>query len=365
MGGLIEWEIGFSYWWEGQADLARAALRVASARADSEIGRRSHLATMLATALAAALWDCDAPAEAAVVLANRLDIVERSMAVDPMCMGYVTAARVAGWEGREGRAFDLLHQLCAVGEARGLQRACVASLAEQIRMHARSGHARTCSTLVKQLEAICPIKSVSESGIWGALCKLQLSMAHAYAAISQTNYEAALELLAPAARLAARLRRGRDDIEITLLQALSLRRMHADDSALLNEGSSLARTRGLRRLVSDTYFDVIQMTRQEATQTALADRDALDTSATSAPTVARHNAFGLPHVLPNSLLTPKERDVLQLLAQHMSNKQIAMALGMGGETAKWHLKNLFSKLGAGTRKHVVDRARMLGILEGR
>ena len=68
-------------------------------------------------------------------------------------------------------------------------------------------------------------------------------------------------------------------------------------------------------------------------------------------------------VSPSRLLTPKEREVLQLLARNLSNKQIAMALAVGEETVKWHLKNLFGKFQAGTRQHVVARAYMLGILE--
>ena len=34
----------------------------------------------------------------------------------------------------------------------------------------------------------------------------------------------------------------------------------------------------------------------------------------------------------------------------------------GGATVKWHVKNLFLKLSAGTRKHAVDRARLLGLV---
>ena len=30
---------------------------------------------------------------------------------------------------------------------------------------------------------------------------------------------------------------------------------------------------------------------------------------------------------------------------------------------KWHLKNLFGKLNAGSRKHLLGQARMLGILD--
>ena len=65
----------------------------------------------------------------------------------------------------------------------------------------------------------------------------------------------------------------------------------------------------------------------------------------------------------SALLTPKEAEILGLLGRGMSNKRIALTLGIGAETVKWHLKNLFSKLSAGTREHAVDRARLLGLLE--
>ena len=55
--------------------------------------------------------------------------------------------------------------------------------------------------------------------------------------------------------------------------------------------------------------------------------------------------------------------MLHLLNKGMSNKLIARALDIGVETVKWHLKNLFQKLSAGTRKHAVDRARMLGLVD--
>ena len=62
-------------------------------------------------------------------------------------------------------------------------------------------------------------------------------------------------------------------------------------------------------------------------------------------------------------LTPKEREVLELLARSLSNKEIGLAMQVGEETIKWHMKNLFAKLDAGTRKQVVQRARILGLLE--
>jgi len=61
-------------------------------------------------------------------------------------------------------------------------------------------------------------------------------------------------------------------------------------------------------------------------------------------------------------LTPKERSILLLLARDFSNKEIAKSIDVSDETVKWHLKNLFNKLEAGSRKQAVTRARTLGFL---
>lgn len=68
------------------------------------------------------------------------------------------------------------------------------------------------------------------------------------------------------------------------------------------------------------------------------------------------------HATASMALTPKEREVLELLARNLSNKEIALAMDVGEETIKWHLKNLFGKLAAGTRKQAVQRAQLLGLL---
>ena len=46
--------------------------------------------------------------------------------------------------------------------------------------------------------------------------------------------------------------------------------------------------------------------------------------------------------------------MLGYLAQGMSNKEIARALDLGPETVKWHLKSVFAKLNAGSRRHAVN-----------
>lgn len=52
-------------------------------------------------------------------------------------------------------------------------------------------------------------------------------------------------------------------------------------------------------------------------------------------------------------LTGREVEVLQLIAQGMANKQIAVALGISEHTVKFHLSSLYSKLGAASRTEAI------------
>ncbi len=65
------------------------------------------------------------------------------------------------------------------------------------------------------------------------------------------------------------------------------------------------------------------------------------------------------HFVPESL-TPRESAVLDLLRSGMTNKQIARSIGISEQTVKYHLKNIYGKLGALGRAHAVaisDQAR--------
>jgi two-component system, NarL family, nitrate/nitrite response regulator NarL len=62
------------------------------------------------------------------------------------------------------------------------------------------------------------------------------------------------------------------------------------------------------------------------------------------------------------VLTPREREVLALLAAGASNKSIARALGLSVHTAKFHVASLIEKLGAGGRLEAVAIAIRTGLV---
>ena len=52
-------------------------------------------------------------------------------------------------------------------------------------------------------------------------------------------------------------------------------------------------------------------------------------------------------------LTPREREVLQLAAEGLANKQIALALEISEHTVKFHLSSLYTKLGVTSRTEAI------------
>ncbi len=62
-------------------------------------------------------------------------------------------------------------------------------------------------------------------------------------------------------------------------------------------------------------------------------------------------------------LTPREREVLTLLADGLSNRAIADALGISAHTVKFHVDGLLDKLAARSRTHAVVEAVRRGLLE--
>jgi len=70
----------------------------------------------------------------------------------------------------------------------------------------------------------------------------------------------------------------------------------------------------------------------------------------------------LSHRYPKVMLTPREVEVLSLVAQGMANKEIAKKLGIAIGTIKMHLQNILKKLGSSDRTQAVTIAVVRGIL---
>ena len=61
-------------------------------------------------------------------------------------------------------------------------------------------------------------------------------------------------------------------------------------------------------------------------------------------------------------LTPREVQVLELMAEGLSNKAIAEQLAISDQTAKFHVASISGKLGASNRTDAVRRAVRRGLI---
>jgi DNA-binding CsgD family transcriptional regulator len=79
--------------------------------------------------------------------------------------------------------------------------------------------------------------------------------------------------------------------------------------------------------------------------------------------LSRRSPEGTKADPPVESLTAREHDVLALLADGLSNRDIAARLDISEHTVKFHLASIFGKLGASTRTEAVQRGLRLGVIE--
>jgi len=72
--------------------------------------------------------------------------------------------------------------------------------------------------------------------------------------------------------------------------------------------------------------------------------------------MSRLAAKTLPRMTGMADLSPRQREILDLVAAGRTSKEIAAALGISESTVNWHLSNAFTRLGASSRAEAVARA---------
>ena len=338
-----------SHLWDGHPARAEASLLPALLRAEHE-GRRSMIASLHASFVALACLERGYPTRARILLGGRLDVIERCGFPDNVLCAYRTLAGVALAKGDEQRAHAALQALDALGARRGWPRLRAAALAERVRLHAVSGRKETMVRLLDSLEALAPDFDAPDTQPLRPGFRLVAALSRAHAALAFGRLEAAELHLAEADALAEVLNRGGDVQRVKMLRAV-VASQRGDPSAteLMREARELAAIGGHARLAAETHPIAERLAAEVAAAPAM-DGRALR------PIVQRHPPAR------TTLLTSKEAEVLDLLGKGLPNKAIARVLDVSGETVKWHLKNLYVKLSAGSRQHAVERARMMGLV---
>ena len=111
------------------------------------------------------------------------------------------------------------------------------------------------------------------------------------------------------------------------------------------------------RLAADPHLEIVDLVEQAEAVLSL-------------PAFARDDNDGLRRGKPAreypqavEMLTTRELDVLALVADGLSNRDIAGRLAISEHTVKFHLASIFGKLGVSSRTEAVQRGLRLGVIE--
>jgi NarL family two-component system response regulator YdfI len=77
---------------------------------------------------------------------------------------------------------------------------------------------------------------------------------------------------------------------------------------------------------------------------------------------ARVRSSAAPRMTASEELTPREVEVLRMLAEGLGNRQMAQRLGISDHTVKFHISSILDKLGASTRTEAVTMGIRMGLI---
>jgi len=352
---------------DGQTRAAAQRLEDALEICEHVGGRRSAAATLIAATLAEIYYVWNRLEAVEDLLADRFDIIDDVCFLEPTRAAYLSLARVRKAQG----AYDAAHALLTKAEAVALRRhwpRLMASCAnERVQLWLLDGQPADADRALKRL--IATQSEAVRAGCDDAEFDSMLLQARARTLLYSGAAAQVRDLLADALQPSASeltADRPQDRAQLHLLLAIAHHACGETASALaqLNEVITLVEHQGIARLLADegpAVRPVVQAARAAGALCSRSDADTamLDRLLGLTPNEATAPADGAASATDDTALSRRELDILELISQQLSNKQIAKLLFVTPETVKWHLKNVYRKLGVSDRRLAADKGRRL------
>ena len=331
-------------------------------RSTREGGHRSICANLCAGILTDAFYEQDRIDDAREMIANRFGLLHSSVP-DVITRTNLIRCRLDLLQKGPDAALAFIQQQIAHLRCLGQIRPVAHLLGEQIRVLLIKGNRSRTAELLSALDELVQTHRREH----GARAELPAIAALARARVLRNeDPERALEALQAVRSFAERFDRGRLGILAGLLSADLLEALKRHDEALqlLTRTLDTAREFGLVRTLLDEGSLTLALLSRLAQQPTLEAplREYVEmllgklTDPCSPTAVSpRPRRTATPDRQP--VLTPRELEILSLVAQAMSSKRIAHTLDITLETVKWNLRNIFAKLGVSSRYDAMVWAR--------
>lgn len=354
----------------GKLDAADQMLTKGLKQAARLDGPRSALASLTALPLAEIAYERNDLTRARRLLTDTLPAVTMFGFVDQFIAGYLTQARVHASENDLQAAHGVLDDGMAVALDRSLERLQMSLSAERIRLLLKQGHLDQATRHARAAGVPTSSAQVTPSGRTHTTFEAQ-AVAWVRIAQMQGRFSEAIHVSKQWRRFSNAHNAIYSLIRWNILLAQSL----------LFDGDTRAAQRSLREaLVHATPRRIIRSFLDEGAimQTLLEQATKEQPAATLHPVdqFAEELLKSFSPDKPETVikvkqpaaeglygkLTPKELEILSLVAAGMRNSEIAGKLGMTEGSIKWYLQQIYDKVGTRRRQQAVERVRQLGLI---
>jgi LuxR family maltose regulon positive regulatory protein len=336
----------------------REGLRIA----EQYVGPNSVAAALPTSLIARILYEQGQLDEAEALVIDRASLISSGAMLDCVRSAYFVLARVAAARMNLERAHTLLERAENHGVSRDWGRLTAAATAEQARLYLNEGRVDEGAACVDRLEQLTRKYPAPRLCAWSEI-QWDHKLAHAHLLGQRERPEEAMSILRELQRETEAAHHRyfliRVEIRISALQ-LSVGKT-AEATNRFRRILAACAGGGLYQIILDEGSDLVQMVHQSGSISAhlmsYVDRLVADSQR------ARQDRL-VPTFRAEALhaLSTRETEILKLIAQGFSNKEIARSLDIGPETVKSHLKSVFTKLGVERRAQAVSRAQTLGLV---
>ena len=349
-------------------------------------GSTSHsfMTSLLSIFLAEAFYEANNIATAHHYLTEARPFLSNHGTVEVAIAGYNTQAKLCALENRHADALSMLREAEQLGYQSGLLRLSATMLSEQIAVHLRCGDRASAIAVAERAGFLTGSNPLLDQDRREAMQEIR-RLAWVRMQLFDQAAERTLPLLTQDIASAKRSGRIRRQLELQILRANALWLTGKEMEALreMDAALSLAAPQGFIRVFVDEGPLTRTIIERLATLRAPFDAakadtipqpffrvllEALSNQAPEATIACSDGNRSTTEAMVVSCeggsidLTRRELQLLKLIDSGCSNSELAATLFISEQTVKWHLHNLFIKLGAKNRTSAIARARKLALL---
>jgi LuxR family transcriptional regulator, maltose regulon positive regulatory protein len=338
--------------------------------AEQHVGPNSVAAALPVSLLARIRYEQGRLDEAESMLIDRIPLINAGTMLDCVLSAYTVMVRIAVHRMNLESAHVLLERAENLGNSRGWARLSAGALLERTRLSLREGRIAEGVEHLSRLESLAAKYPAPTNCAWSDIHRYA-ALGRAYTASAQRRFDDAISILSALQRDLEIVQDHHFALRVEMLVATMKFRAGQEAEAIGSFGHIMAvfAKAGFYQTILDEGADVgplLLAFQESSVRTSSSPELQAFVSNLVAAWKSRYQTEEGQQSQPTPMagaLSRREGDILKLIAEGLSNKEIARDLAITPETVKSHVKRIFTKLNVERRAQAVSRAQTLGLAD--